>query len=408
MNLILKLAWRNLWRNKRRTLITMASVFFAVILATLMMSIKQGVYTNMTESMVGSYTGFAQIHANGYWDEKSLDISFELSDSLRDVLDNQKGLDAYVSRIESFALSATRETTRGAMVVGTDVDAEKQMTGMHERVSEGEYLNPEDKSVLVGAGLAEYHKIGVGDTLVLLGQGYHGSNAAGKYAVKGIVKFGSPELSKQLTILPIAEAMNLYGTEGMITNIVLLPKDADDAVKLSEELSKNLGSRYEVMPWPELIPDLVAMIEADRAEGYIFMFILYMVISFGIFGTVLMMLAERKHEFGVLVAVGMKRSKLAAVVFFETVTIALLGAFSGIFGAMPVITYFYLNPIRFDGGDDMQRVYEEYGMEAVLQASVEPSIFIQQASIVAMVACVIAIYPFFHVLRISAIKAMRA
>ena len=86
--MILKLAWRNLWRNKRRTAITLASVFFAVILATLMMSIKYGVYKNMTESMVASYTGFVQIHANGYWESKSIDDAFVLSDSLKDIINS--------------------------------------------------------------------------------------------------------------------------------------------------------------------------------------------------------------------------------------------------------------------------------------------------------------------------------
>lgn len=161
------------------------------------------------------------------------------------------------------------------------------------------------------------------------------------------------------------------------------------------------------MAWPELVPDLVDMIEADRVEGYIFMFILYMVISFGIFGTVLMMMAERQHEFGVLVAVGMKRSKLALVVFLEVISISLLGALAGIAGAYPVIGYFFLNPIRF-GGEEAGKMMEEYGMEPILQPSLDLNIFAKQALIVAAVASIIAIYPFISVLRLSAIKAMRS
>jgi putative ABC transport system permease protein len=137
------------------------------------------------------------------------------------------------------------------------------------------------------------------------------------------------------------------------------------------------------------------------------MFILYMVISFGIFGTVLMMMAERQHEFGVLVAVGMKRSKLALVVFLEVISISLLGALAGIAGAYPVIGYFFLNPIRF-GGEEAGKMMEEYGMEPILQPSLDLNIFAKQALIVAAVASIIAIYPFISVLRLSAIKAMRS
>lgn len=407
MKLYFKLAWRNLWRNKRRTLITLASVFFAVVLATLMMSIKEGTYSTMTESMVGSYTGFVQVHAAGYWDDKSLDESFLLTDSLKKVITADPQVKGFVERIESFALSASYETTKGAMVVGTDPEAEKKMTALHERVSEGEYFLADDKAVLVGAGLAEYHKLGVGDTLVLLGQGYHGTNAAGKYPIKGIVKFGSPELSKQLVLLPINEAQQLYGTEGMITNLVLLLDDTEEATHVASRLGQELGETYEVMAWPELLPELVNMMEADRAEGYVLMFILYMVVSFGIFGTVLMMLAERNHEFGMLVAVGMKRVRLATVVFIEVIAISVLGALLGILGALPVCSYFFLSPIRFTGDEEMQKMYEEYGFEPVLKASLDADIFIQQAAIVALVACFISIYPFISVLRINAIKAMR-
>ncbi|HAW21646.1 MAG TPA: ABC transporter permease [Flavobacteriales bacterium] len=407
MRLYLKLAWRNLWRNKRRTLITMASVFFAVIMATLMMSMKEGSYTNMTNSMVASYTGFIQVHARGYWDSKSLDDSFVLTDSMKQVLDANDKITGYVERIESFALSATRETTKGAMVVGTDPEAEMRMTQLHERIDTGSYFEADDKAVLIGSGLAEYHKVTVGDTIVLLGQGYHGSSAAGKYPIKGIVKFGSPDLSKQLIMLPINEAKRLYGTEGTISNLVLLIDDPEAATAISAGLANDLGESLEVMAWPELVPDLVDMIEADRVEGYIFMFILYMVISFGIFGTVLMMMAERQHEFGVLVAVGMKRSKLALVVFLEVISISLLGALAGIAGAYPVIGYFFLNPIRF-GGEEAGKMMEEYGMEPILQPSLDLNIFAKQALIVAAVASIIAIYPFISVLRLSAIKAMRS
>ncbi|MEQ9188851.1 MAG: FtsX-like permease family protein [Cryomorphaceae bacterium] len=406
MKLLLKLAWRNLWRNKRRTGITLASVFFAVILATFMMSLKEGVYKNMTEAMVASYTGFIQVHANGYWASKSIDDAFIYSDSLAEVVENHPDVNGVVQRIENFALSATDSTSKGAMVVGTDPIGEMMMTHLNERIVDGEYFLPGDKAVLIGSGLAEFHHVGVGDTMVLLGQGYHGTNAAGKYPIKGIIKFGSPELSKQLVMLPIEEAKILYGMEGNITNLVVLLDDAESAVDVAADLRFALGDGYESLAWPELVPDLVSMIEADKVEGYIFMFILYMVISFGIFGTVLMMLAERKHEFGVLVAIGMKRAKLGWVVFFETVVISVLGALIGILGALPICTAIYLNPIRFGG--DQASMMEDYGMEPIIQTSIEPGIFLQQASVVALVACVIAIYPLVTLLNLNANKAMRS
>lgn len=404
--MIFKLAWRNLWRNKRRTFITMASVFFAVVLSTLMSGFKEGSYNGMIDSMVGSYTGFAQIHAIGYWDEKTLDNSLEITDSLEQLLADNENIEDYLPRIESFALAATEVKTKGAMVVGIDVEKEQQYNGLNERVIRGAYLSSSDEGAMVGKGLAAYLGLDVGDTIVLFGQGYHGSTAAGKYPIKGIVTFGSPELSKQLVFLSLPQADLLYSTEGHVSSLVLKLDDPENSTEIITELREVLPNDFEAMDWFELVPELNNMIETDRKEGYIFMFILYMVISFGMFGTVLMMLAERRHESGVLVAIGMKRKKLAAMVWMEVMIIAILGSFFGMFGAFPVCLYYHINPIHF--GDEVAKMMEEYGMEAVLQTSIDPEIFITQGLIVAIIASIIAIYPLVNLLKLNAIKAMRS
>lgn len=402
----LKLAWKNIWRNKRRTAITLAMVFLAVILSTLMMSVKEGMYKRMISSMIESYTGYVQVHAKGYWESKSIDDSFELSEELEKRVSETRSITGHVPRLEGFALSASQDLTKGALVVGIDPIKEDQHTGMRDRVSEGEYLQAQDQSVLIGEGLSEYLGLGVGDTIVLLGQGYHGQNAAGKYPIKGLVKYGSPELSNQLVILPLKEAQWFYGAESRCTNLVILIDKPSRAERVGMELASKLSEEYEVMDWKELSPDLQTLIETDRTEGYVFMFILYLVISFGIFGTMLMMVAERMHEFGVLIAVGMKRIKLATIVWLEVVCISLMGAFIGMLLAFPVCGYFYLNPITF--GDEAGKMFEEYGMEPIIQPSIDIGVFAQQALVVAIIATAIAIYPFVRLLNMKAIKAMRS
>lgn len=402
----LKLAWRNIWRNRSRTFITLTAVSIAVILSVLMMSAKNGIYDNMIKSLIGDFTGFAQIHANGYWEDKNIDNVLEFNASINKQLEDDNLVDGYSPRLESFALVVSDSTTKGAMVIGADPEKEKQYNSLNNRVIEGDYLEKNDDQIMVGAGLANYLKVDVGDTLVLLSQGYHGASAAGKYAIKGIVKFGSPELSNQLVFLSIKEAQLFYGVENMFTNIILHLHDNEDAKLVAKQLEPLLGENYEVMAWEELAPDLKNMIATDKMEGYIFMFILYMVISFGLFGTMLMMLSERKHEFGVLIAIGMKRLRLAIIVWLELVIISVLGAITGCVLAFPICAYYHYNPIQFGG--EMADIYEEYGIEAVMQFSIEPSIFIQQTVIILILSSVIAIFPFIRIQRLDAIKQMRA
>lgn len=404
--MFLKLAWRNLWRNKRRTAITVGSIFFAVILSTLMSSLKEGVYVNMIKNSAGDFYGYAQIQADGYLDERTLDFCFEYTSDLEEIVQSEDRIISSLPRLESFALSSFKDVSKGAMVVGVDPEKEKLATKLNNRVVQGSYFTKNDNEVMLGNGLADYLGVSVGDTIVLLGQGYRGVSAAGKYHIKGIVKFGSPEISKQVVFLPLKAAQTLYGAEGLITNLVLEVPSANSGIKTAKKLKDKLPENLVAYDWQELNPTLVKMIETDRTEGYVFMFILYLVISFGIFGTILMMMAERKHEFGVLVAIGMKRFQLAFLVWLEVINISILGAIVGVIGALPVCFYFYFSPIQL--GDDMKQMTEEYGLEAVLQASVAPEVFYTQGIIVFCLAATIALYPLFKLLSIDAIDQMRS
>ncbi len=404
--MLLKLAWRNLWRNKRRTLITMASVLFAALLAIFMMGLKEGSYSNMIENIAGVYTGYMQVHKEGYWAEQTLNNSLEFTDSLKEILLEEPRLKGYAPRVESFVLTSSREFTKGAMIVGTDPEMEDQLIGLKKKLIAGSYFHEDERSVLMGEGLADYLKLTTGDTLVIIGQGYRGINAVAKYPIKGLLKFGSPELTKTLVYLPLKEAQWLFGLESRLTSIVLLPEDPGNTERISRRLKKRISGDYEVMTWKELLPELDQMIESDRAEGYIFMGILYVIISFGIFGTVLMMLAERKHEFGVLVAIGMKRLKLSFMVFMEVVIISILGAMAGMVASFPLVLWFKLNPIRF--GDELNEIYEEFGFEPIFTTSTDPAIFLTQSVIVFILASVISIYVFINLSGMKAIDAMRS
>ncbi|NNF01247.1 MAG: ABC transporter permease [Bacteroidia bacterium] len=401
----LRLAWRNIWRNRRRTLITMASVFFAVILSSLMMSFKVGTHTNLIQSMVANYSGYAQLHHKDFWENKTLDNSLIVSDSLKTALEQNRNIDSYLPRLESFALSASRVKTKGAMVVGVDPDIEQIHNALHERVSVGEYITGDDNAVMIGEGLAEYLELNVGDSIVLMGQGYHATTSAGKYLIKALVKFGSPELSKQIVFIPLKKAQELYNTGNRYSSLILVLRDPKKLDRVVERINKQNGP-YQAKTWKEIMPSLNSMVETDKVEGYVFMLILYLVISFGIFGTMLMMLTERIREFGVLVAVGMKRAMLAFMVFLEVVAMSLLGAFAGLLGAFPVCYYFNVNPIVF--GDELADMFTEFGFEPVLKASFEPSIFMQQALIIGLIACFIAIYPLISLNHLKAVKAMRS
>ncbi len=371
-----------------------------------MQSMQLGTYDVMIRNVVEYYTGYVQIHQKGYYNDPQPDNGMEIDPKEIVVIQKTEGVKTVLRRIENFALLSSDVHTKGALVIGTDPEPENQLTGLKQKVVQGSYFSNTDPGALLAEGLAEQLHVKPGDSVVILSQGYQGNSATGLYKVSGILKFGSPELNKRMFYLPLSAAEELFSMPGMATSICLGLTDGDQTEKTAALLKSTLDtSVLEVMTWPELLPDLQQGIEADYVGGYIMLGILYMIICFGIFGTLLMMLSERKHEFGVLIAIGMKRSRLALTVFLELLLVTLLGALSGMLASIPVISYFYYNPLKFEG--KMAESYENFGFEPMMQASTDPGIFIRNGLLVMLLSVILCLYPFIKIQGMRAIDAMK-
>jgi putative ABC transport system permease protein len=402
--MINKLTWRNLWRNKRRTIITIASISFAVLLAIVMKSLQDGVFDNLVKNVVGFYSGYIQVHKNGYWNEQILENSFTLNDSITGKL-KQPHVKAVVPRLESFALASSGNTTKGCMVVGTDPVKENALTLLQSKLVSGSYINGSDEAVLIAEGLAKRLNISTGDTIVLLGQGYQGNIAAGKYPVKGIVKFAQPQLDGELVYLPLALAQQFLSAENMATSLVLALDDPNNQQIVEQQLQQTISKDYEVMTWQQMMPEIENHIKADAAGLYVFTGIFYIIIAFGIFGTILMMTAERKYEFGMLVAIGMKKIRLALMLLSETLLISICGTAVGILASVPVVLYLEKNPIQLSG--EMASAYEQFGFEAIFPAIFSVDILVSQSAVVFMIAILIGLYPLWFVKKLNPVIAMK-
>lgn len=402
---LIRLAWKNLWRNRHRTLIAMASIFFAVLLAVVTSSLQQGVFDNMIKNVVSFYSGYLQVQHPGYWDERILDNTFpERSDRLQAIRKNPE-ITAVAPRLESFALASSLELTKGCMVVGISPREEDLITGLSGKVVEGRYLAEGDSGVLVGQGLARRLKVQVGDTIVLLGQGFQGATAAGKYVIQGILKFGSPDLNNQFLFLTLPQAQSLYGAEARLTSYVLSLQDPARLAEVEASVNGALGSGLTVMTWEEMMPEMVQHIKTDNGSMYIIQGILYLLVALGILGTLLMMMIERKYEMGMLVAIGMKKVKLMQLMIVESVVTVLTGCALGLMTSLPLVYWLKEHPIRFTG--QMGDVYEEFGFEPIFPASLDPGIFLGQGLIVLSMGLLLSLYPIVRIARLDPVNAMK-
>lgn len=403
--MIFKLIWHNLWRNTRRTMITITSIAFAVLLAVSMKSLQKGVFDELIKNVVGFYTGYIQVHHAGYQEEQTLENCFDYEAALQQNIESLPHITATVARLESFALASSGNTTKGCLVIGTQADRENTFSNLSSKIIAGNYFTTDSRTVLLSEGLAKKLGLTLNDTLVILGQGYQGNQAAGKYGVGGIIHYGSPLLNESLLFLTLPAARELFSAPGKITTIacqVNKPAFLQEAVN---QIRSVTAKETEVITWREMMPDIDSHIRADNIDFYIFIGVLYLMIAFGILGTILMMLAERRYELGMLLAIGMQKRLLALMLTGETILISLLGTLAGMLLSFPVVKYFEFHPIRFSG--KMAEAYVRFGFEPNWPATFDIGIFLTQGLIVLVLALLIGLFPLIHVSRMNAIQSMK-
>jgi ABC-type lipoprotein release transport system permease subunit len=412
MKTYITLAWRNLWRNKRRTLIAVASVIFAVFLALVMRSVQTGYYDYMIDSSVRMYTGYIQVHGKDYWEKKSLEESMILKEDIIEKVNKIGGINLTVKRFETFALLSYGMVTRVAQVVGIEPQEEDNLTSLKSKLVKGEYLSNNSKGILLAEGLAELMKADVGDTVVIYGQGYNGVTAAELVPVQGIVKFTIPDQNKSFSYLSIPYAQWVFSAADRITSLSVMIDNSKNLDRINEQvkiLFKQLdgqeGDNYEVMTWKELTPELVQAIQIDNAQGIIMLGILYLVIAFGIFGTIMMMTAERLKEFGILISIGMKKSKLFFITTLETIFISFIGVAAGAVLSFPVILYLVDNPIPLTG--EYAEAILAWGFEPILPFAIYPGMFFAQVWTVLVIAMLSGLYPINFIRKLKPVEAVR-
>lgn len=400
----LKLAWRNIFRNKRRSIITISSIIFAVVFSVTMRSLQHGAYDNMLKNIVGNYLGYIQIHYKGFWEEKTIDNSFyiEYLDSLK-----ANPTIAYINhRIEGFALASHEKESKPVVILGINPSNETEHNQIKNSLIGGSFLSNNNNGLLIGKGLQKIMNINIGDSLIFLSQGFQGSIASGIYPVLGIVDLKTPDLNRRTVIMNLGNAQDFFGIDNMATSAVIGPKN-DEWEKAEKSILTQLdSSQFEIMNWQQMLPELKQLIDVDRAGGTFVLIILYSILTFSLFGTVLMLAEERNFEFGVLVAIGMRKSIITRIALYETLIMSVVGVILGLICVIPVVTYFHFYPINLSG--QMQEVVEQFGFEAIIPTSLNPWISITQALIVFSITIFVNLYTLIKIKNIQPTKAMRS
>jgi len=427
MKTLFKIAWRNLWRNKKRSLITIVSIFMAVLLSIFMRSMQLGSYGNMTKAGI-SQVGYMQVQGKGFWENQSINKAIIYSTKLQETINQVPNVKGQIPQLQNFSLASSEDKTKGALVIGVLPEIENKYRGLAKKLVWGKYLNENDEGVIIAQDLARYlgiiqvdkeiifspdstkqttveHITLLKDTLAMIGSGYQGLTAAAIFPVRGILKFGTPQENGSLIYMTLESAQYTFSpyVPNLVTSVALELNDLDEIEETRTEIQGLIGEKYDTMLWSEMLVELVQSIQSDNVSGIIMLGIIYMIVGFGLLGTVLMMTLERQREMAVMISVGLQRSRLAIMLTIESIILAILGVLVGIGISYPFVFYLYLNPIPLDS--EMADMMASYNMEPIIPFSMDFSIFYTQALVIFILALLIAIYPLVTAFRLQIIKA---
>lgn len=393
MTLYLRLAWRNIWRHRRRTII----IVLAMGLSLAMMMMYDGMMDGFNNAIAGNAVrvlgGNVQVHAAGYRAKVESNPLLPLADdaAVVNAALSQPEVIAASRRIQTGGLISNHEGAFSMSIIGIEPEAEAPVSLIAEHIVDGRYLEPTDEdAVLIGNGLAEALAIKVGDRVTMVGSDIHKQNRQRTMTVIGIYDVGIPSIEKSTAYISLAEAQSLFNLRGQSTEVQITLKKVGSEPALVAALAPQLPG-YEVESWEKNYPELGNAIGRKSIVMDIFSVIIVMIAGIGILNLLMMAVYERTREIGLLGAMGLKPRQIATTFILEGALIGIVGVIAGI--ALGLVTNLSLGKVGMD--------YSQFAgvteYMALISGKVYPTLGVSKlfwrASVVAVIAALAALIP---------------
>jgi len=407
MNIVVRLAWRNLWRHQRRTWLTVGAMVFSNTLLVFMISMQFGMYDLMIDNTLNVFTGHMQVQAPGYKDDQKMRQTVSdivpLANSLRAGFPEEK----IAARGWAFALASSDERSYGVGIFGVEPEYEPRVSTIPGLVNEGRYLQQSDQpEIVIGAVLARNLRVEIGDELTLLGSGRDGSFAAAVATVVGIFESGMPDVDRSIAQMPIAAFQDVFFMEGAGHQVVISAPTLDAAERVLPDISAVLPSDEGLVmhDWDALQPGLKQAIKADMSSAFFMYGILVILVAFSVLNTQLMSVLERTHEFGIVMSLGLKPGQLGRLVMLETAMLGLIGLVLGAIGGVILTSYFSANGLSIPG---MEEMAANFNLPPRIYFQATPWTMAIGPLVIFAFTLLAAVYPALRLHKLHPVEAMR-
>jgi len=408
---IIRLAWRNLWRNKRRTIITISSICFGLVLALVFIGLGDGTYGTMIDSAARLGSGHITLEHPAYRTSLLTRLTLSSTDKIDKHLNSIKEIEGWAPRILGQAMLSTSYGSVGTAFMGVDPEREKKNTLFIDKIKEGSYLKAsEERGVLIGRKMAERLKVSIGSKMVITANNLHGEIASELLKVVGTFETGSEMIDGYLCQLNLKRAQSLLAMqEKEITQLAVFINNQRDTDRIITVLKTSLSDFKDVavLSWREVMPELASYVELDGTSNYIFQIIIFIIIAAGILNSILMSVLERQFEFGVLLCLGINPRSLLFLILAESIFLGLLGVTIGTGLGLACNHYFTVK------GFDMTLFTREdldisgIALDPILYSNLYPDHLIITVSLVFLLTVLVGIYPAVKAARSIPIVALK-
>ncbi len=408
MNITLRLAWRNLWRQPRRTWLTTGAMVFSNVLLVFMISLQFGMYGLMIDNTLQVFSGHMQIQAPGYIDDQKMRQVVPDAAGLAARLRSELGSDTIAARGWAFGLASSAERSYGIAIYGVEPAFEPRVSNIPGLIEEGRYLGDfAAYEIVIGSVLARNLRVTVGDEITLLGSGLDGSFAAAVLQVAGIFKSGVKDIDRNIAEMPLGAFQEIFYMEGAGHQVVIMAPSLGEVGALHARVEAAVANEAGLVlhDWDALQPGLKQAIQADMSSAFFMYGILVILVAFSVLNTQLMSVLERTHEFGVVMALGMKPGRLGRLVMLETAMMGFLGLVLGALAGATLTIWLGIRGYTIPGMEEMAAQFNLpsriYPRASVLSTLIGP--------VVVFVFSVLAsVYPAWRLRRLHPVEAMRA
>ena len=410
---ILKMAWRNLWRQKRRTILTLISIIFGGFFAVLMTGTQDYTWVDFIDTTARMGSGHVTLQHPEYQDKPTLTRTVTGTDDKRAAVATDAEVSTAVERTTGQAMLATAHDSYGAFFVAYDPTQETEYTlEWTKGLVAGElFTTPDDDGILLGDTLAENLEAEIGDKVVFTLTDRSGEIVSGMERVRGIIDTGADSTDAAISLLPIGAVRDVVGYDpAESTQVAIFLNNGRRTLTVSERIEKLVGGETAVLTWDEIQPEIKTFIAMKKGGGMVMSLVLGILVAAGIFNTIFMSVMERTREFGIMVAIGYSPKQLFSVVMAESAIFATAGLL--LCAAVTAYPYFWLNK----NGMDMTAMYQSMGMESmdisgvgfdpVMPFGVFPENMVAIALAIVLACMLSGLYPAWKAGRVSPVESI--